>query len=72
MRSDAVRTPAQYVHEGSDQIPFHNNCASAQSIIRFKTFFVQAVIIIKFGTDPRGDFHYDNFLLLANSEITAP
>jgi len=26
-----------------------------------KTFFVQAVIIIEFGADPRGDFHYDNF-----------
>lgn len=36
-----------------------------------KTFFVQSVIIIEFGTDPRGDFHYDNFLLLANSERTA-
>ena len=37
-----------------------------------KTFFVRAVIIIEFGTDPRGDFYYDNFLLLANSEITVP
>lgn len=33
-----------------------------------KTFFVKAVIIIEFGTDPCGDFHYDNFLLLATSE----